>query len=223
MEDFNDKRQPNRTKLPRAPRNNAQRRPRRTANPQPAETESAVEVVVQPSRPQRSPRPQRTRRNPVPQAAAAAQAPQQNSRPRRRPAGRNHMQAVEAQPAIPMHICPLGGLGEVGKNITLYECQGDMILVDCGSVFPDNDMFGIDLVIPDFTYVLENKDRIKGLFITHGHEDHIGSLPYLLRQFNVPIYATKLTITAWLPVPNSTRSAPGRRSVWAALPWSPFT
>ena len=77
-------------------------------------------------------------------------------------------------PAIPMHICPLGGLGEVGKNITLYECQGDMILVDCGSIFPENDMFGIDLVIPDFTYVLENKDRIKGLFITHGHEDHIG-------------------------------------------------
>ena len=194
MEDFNDKRQPNRTKLPRAPRNNAQRRPRRAVNPQPAETESAVEVVVQPSRPQRSPRPQRTRRNPAPQATAAAQAPQQNPRPRRRPAGRNHMQAVEDRPAIPMHICPLGGLGEVGKNITLYECQGDMILVDCGSVFPDNDMFGIDLVIPDFTYVLENKDRIKGLFITHGHEDHIGSLPYLLRQFNVPIYATKLTI-----------------------------
>ena len=69
-----------------------------------------------------------------------------------------------------------------------------MILVDCGSVFPDSDMFGIDLVIPDFSYVLENKDRIKGLFITHGHEDHIGSLPYLLRQFNVPIYATRLTI-----------------------------
>ena len=89
---------------------------------------------------------------------------------------------------------PRRGLGEVGKNITLYECQGDMILVDCGSVFPDSDMFGIDLVIPDFSYVLENKDRIKGLFITHGHEDHIGSLPYLLRQFNVPIYATRLTI-----------------------------
>ncbi|HJC07582.1 MAG TPA: ribonuclease J [Candidatus Gemmiger stercorigallinarum] len=101
---------------------------------------------------------------------------------------------VEEQPAVPMHIIPLGGLGEVGKNITLYECQGDMILVDCGSVFPDSDMFGIDLVIPDFSYVLENKDRIKGLFITHGHEDHIGSLPYLLRQFNVPIYATRLTI-----------------------------
>ena len=96
-------------------------------------------------------------------------------------------------PAIPMHICPLGGLGEVGKNITLYECQGDMILVDCGLVFPDADMFGVDLVIPDFTYVLENRDRIKGLFITHGHEDHIGALPYVLRSLNAPIYATRMS------------------------------
>ena len=98
-------------------------------------------------------------------------------------------------PAIPMHICPLGGLGEVGKNITMYECQGDMILVDCGVVFPDSDMFGVDLVIPDFTYVLENKDRVKAVLITHGHEDHIGSLPYLLKQFgDLPVYASKLTI-----------------------------
>ena len=112
-------------------------------------------------------------------------------KPRR---GRKAAAQYEMTPAIPMHICPLGGLGEVGKNITLYECQGDMILVDCGLVFPDADMFGVDLVIPDFTYVLENKDRIKGLFITHGHEDHIGSLPYLLKKFNVPIYAARLTI-----------------------------
>ena len=93
-----------------------------------------------------------------------------------------------------MRIIPLGGLGEVGKNITLYECEGDMLLVDCGLVFPDSEMFGIDLVIPDFTYVVQNKDRIKGVIITHGHEDHIGSLPYLLRQVNLPIYATRLTI-----------------------------
>ncbi len=112
------------------------------------------------------------------------------SKPQRRPRPAYETEA----PAIPMHICPLGGLGEVGKNITLYECQGDMILVDCGLVFPDTDMFGIDMVIPDFTFVLEHKDQIKGLFITHGHEDHIGSLPYLLNRFNVPIYAAKLTI-----------------------------
>ncbi len=94
----------------------------------------------------------------------------------------------------PVRIIPLGGLGEIGKNITLYEYDGDMILVDCGMSFPDEEMPGIDIVIPDFTYVLENKDKIKGLFVTHGHEDHIGAIPYLLKNFNVPIYATRLTV-----------------------------
>ncbi len=94
----------------------------------------------------------------------------------------------------PIRIIPLGGLGEIGKNITLYEYDGDMFLVDCGMAFPDEEMPGIDIVIPDFTYVLENKDKIKGLVVTHGHEDHIGAIPYLLRNFNLPIYATKLTI-----------------------------
>lgn len=97
-------------------------------------------------------------------------------------------------PLMPLKIIPLGGLGEVGKNITLYEYDGDMILVDCGMTFPDEDTPGIDTVIPDFTYVLENQDKIKGLVVTHGHEDHIGAIPYLLKQFNVPIYATRLTI-----------------------------
>ena len=191
MEDFNDKRQSNRT---RAPRNTAPRRTqRRAAAPKPTQASPAVETVEQPSRPPRTRRAPQPRRSQAPAAAPAVQQvqPIQQPRPRRRPMSRTR---VEEQPAVPMHIIPLGGLGEVGKNITLYECQGDMILVDCGSVFPDSDMFGIDLVIPDFSYVLENKDRIKGLFITHGHEDHIGSLPYLLRQFNVPIYATRLTI-----------------------------
>ncbi len=188
MEDFNDKRQSNRT---RAPRNTAPRRTqRRAAAPKPAQASPAVETVEQPSRPPRTRRAPQPRRSQAPAAVQQVQ-PIQQPRPRRRPMSRTR---VEEQPAVPMHIIPLGGLGEVGKNITLYECQGDMILVDCGSVFPDSDMFGIDLVIPDFSYVLENKDRIKGLFITHGHEDHIGSLPYLLRQFNVPIYATRLTI-----------------------------
>ena len=94
----------------------------------------------------------------------------------------------------PIRIIPLGGLGEVGKNITLYEYDGDMFLVDCGMAFPDEEMPGIDIVIPDFTYILENKDKIKGLVVTHGHEDHIGAIPYLLKNFNLPIYATKLTI-----------------------------
>lgn len=94
----------------------------------------------------------------------------------------------------PLRIIPLGGLGEIGKNMTLYEYDGDMFLVDCGMSFPDEDTPGIDIIIPDFTYVLENKDKIKGLVVTHGHEDHIGAIPYLLRSFNLPIYATRLTI-----------------------------
>lgn len=94
----------------------------------------------------------------------------------------------------PIRIIPLGGLGEIGKNITLYEFDGDMILVDCGMSFPDEETPGVDAVIPDFTYVLENKAKIKGLVVTHGHEDHIGGIPYLLKEFNVPIYATRLTI-----------------------------
>ena len=94
----------------------------------------------------------------------------------------------------PIKIIPLGGLGEIGKNITLYEYEGDMLLVDCGMSFPDEDTPGIDIVIPDFTYILENKDKIKGLVVTHGHEDHIGAIPYLLRNLNLPIYATRLTI-----------------------------
>ena len=97
-------------------------------------------------------------------------------------------------PKKPIKIIPLGGLGEIGKNITLYEYDGDMFLVDCGMAFPDEDMPGIDIVIPDFSYVLENKDKIKGMVVTHGHEDHIGAIPYLLRNFNLPIYATRLTI-----------------------------
>lgn len=93
-----------------------------------------------------------------------------------------------------LKIAPLGGLQEIGKNITLYECGDDMILVDCGMAFPDEDTPGIDVVIPDFTYVLKNKDKIRGLVITHGHEDHIGAIPYLLKNFNLPVYATPLTI-----------------------------
>lgn len=91
-------------------------------------------------------------------------------------------------------VIPLGGIGEIGKNMTVYEYKNEIIVVDCGLIFPDNDMFGVDLVIPDYTYLIDNKHKVKGVFITHGHEDHIGALPYFLKDINVPVYGTKLTI-----------------------------
>ena len=93
-----------------------------------------------------------------------------------------------------LKIIPLGGLEAIGMNITAFEYEDSIVVVDCGLAFPGDDMYGIDLVIPDITYLLENEDKVKGFLFTHGHEDHIGALPYILKQLNVPIYATKLTM-----------------------------
>ena len=194
MEELNQKK----PAQPKRARQGGQTRRPRAAHTAETETKTAKPPRRQPARAAAPKAPRAPKPGEVPAANRRAarpaqprlpQAPQAPRLPRRRQSA-----PVYTDPAVPMHICPLGGLGEVGKNITLYECQGDMILVDCGLVFPDEEMFGVDLVIPDFTYVLENKDRIKGLFITHGHEDHIGALPYLLKKFNVPIYTARLTI-----------------------------
>ena len=94
----------------------------------------------------------------------------------------------------PIRIIPLGGLNEIGKNMTVFECSNDMFILDCGLAFPDADMPGVDIVIPDFTYVERNQDKLRGIVLTHGHEDHIGGLAYLLKKINIPVYGTKLTL-----------------------------
>lgn len=91
-------------------------------------------------------------------------------------------------------VIPLGGLGEIGKNITAIEYDKDIVVIDCGIAFPDEEMYGVDLIIPDITYLIDNKERVKAFVLTHGHEDHIGSLPYILKQLNVPVYGTRLTL-----------------------------
>ena len=92
-----------------------------------------------------------------------------------------------------LKISSLGGLNEIGKNLTVYEYGGDIVVVDCGMGFPDDDMYGIDVVIPDVSYLIKNQNKVRGIFITHGHEDHIGALPYVLRSLNAPIYATRMS------------------------------
>ena len=93
-----------------------------------------------------------------------------------------------------LKIIPLGGLEQIGMSITAFEFEDSIVVVDCGLAFPEDDMLGIDLVIPDVTYLKENISKVKGFVITHGHEDHIGALPYILKEVNVPVYSTKLTL-----------------------------
>ena len=119
-------------------------------------------------------------------AALAGKSPMKAELARR--AGKNQ------KPENSVRVSFLGGLNEIGKNITMYETDNDIVLVDCGMAFPGEEMPGIDLVIPDFSYLEKNHEKIRGVVLTHGHEDHIGGLPYLLKKLDVPVYGTRLTL-----------------------------
>ena len=132
-------------------------------------------------------------------------------------------------PSQKVRIIPLGGVDEIGKNMTVIEYEDDILVVDCGSIFPDEDMLGIDLVIPDASYLEANKDRVRGYMFTHGHEDHIGATPYILQQVPAPIYGTRLTLALIEPKlrehhpewhPDEHRRAPRRRQDRAFSPWN---
>ena len=111
-----------------------------------------------------------------------------------------------------LKVIPLGGLEQIGLNITAFEYEDSIVVVDCGLSFPDDDMLGIDMVIPDITYLKENVDKVKGFVITHGHEDHIGALPYVLKQLNIPVYATRLT----MGIPRGRLSNSASPLIWAS-------
>lgn len=138
--------------------------------------------------------PQKSAQESAPQRSGRKSSQKNNAAKPAAPRKRTQKRSAPKKEQTPLRISFLGGLNEIGKNMTLYEYDGDMFLVDCGLAFPDADMLGVDLVIPDFTYVEQNKQKLRGVVITHGHEDHIGALPYLLKSVDVPVYGTVLTI-----------------------------
>ena len=165
------------------------------ARKEPAKKEPSVKKENgEPRQPKRGRKPSPKASAPIGATIELSEAGKARQEKAARPAGRAKKSRVKEQRKTPVRIIPLGGLLEVGKNITVYECMNDMFIVDCGMTFPDENMLGVDLVLPDFTYVQKNRDKLRGIVITHGHEDHIGALPYFLKQINVPVYATRLTL-----------------------------
>ena len=171
-------------------KDNTVKKPRRKTSAAPAGTrqrtakkKTAAEAAAAPAKKTAASRASASK--PAVKETAAPKAPAKRGRPAR---------SSKEVKKTPVRIIPLGGLNEIGKNMTVFECSNDMFILDCGLAFPDADMPGVDIVIPDFTYVERNADKIRGIVITHGHEDHIGGLAYLLKKVNVPVYATRLTI-----------------------------
>ena len=196
-------------KSERPARNNRSRGPRRprTAAPKRAEgAESSENEKTQEERKPKTPRgtrstaaraektekPARTERADRAEKTVRAERSAKNEKPARTPKAKNVLADTSSKPKV--RIIPLGGLEQIGMNITAFEYEDTIVVVDCGLAFPTDDMLGIDLVIPDVTYLERNIDKVKGFVITHGHEDHIGALPYILQKINVPVYGTKLTI-----------------------------
>ena len=179
------------------------KQPAKKAKPAPEQGKAAADKSTAgksgnaPRRPRRSPSANAKQQAPAKQQQAPAK-PSSAKQPANNPAqaggaksgrGRSRKSAV-----TPVRLTMLGGMNEIGKNITLFEYGNDAFLIDCGMAFPDDDMPGVDIVLPDFSHIEKVADKIRGVVLTHGHEDHIGSLPYLLKQFNFPIYGTRLTL-----------------------------
>ena len=161
---------------------------------QPEKNQAAKNTAAQKNKQTTSQRKQTTQKNVKNQKSQKKEGNSSDQRTYLTENRKGHSKATSRKSGSPLKIIPLGGLDEIGKNLTVYEYGNDLILVDCGMTFPDAEMPGVDIVIPDYTYLLNNKDKIRGIVLTHGHEDHIGGLPYFLKQINVPLYGTRLTL-----------------------------